>query len=736
MQTDIFTAHEQENEAPTLVQVLVPVAVERPYTYKVPAGMAVRPGSIVKVPLGPQLVIGAVWDGVADTKLDPKKIRGIVHVYDCAPLGDDLRKFVDWVANWTLSAPGMVLRMVLRSEEALQPEPPQVCLQFNAAAPLPRLTQARQRVLDVVGEGALLGKADLASAAGVSTSVVEGLKQAQVLQELLLPPPPVCKPPDPSLQGHPLTSLQQAAANQLIEAVGSNPQTFLLDGVTGSGKTEVYFEAIAAVLKQQKQALILLPEIALTNQFLERFEKRFAARPAEWHSKITPKTRERTWRAVASGEAKVVIGARSALFLPFKKLGLIVVDEEHDGAYKQGDRVVYNARDMAVLRGHLSKFPVVLASATPSVESRINAQEGRYQLLSLPERATGAAMPRIECIDMRQDGPERGKWLAPKLVKDIHATISQGKQALLFLNRRGYAPLTLCRTCGHRFHCDNCSAWLVEHRFKGKLVCHHCGYSQPIPEKCPECSKPDTLVACGPGVERIAEDISDLFPDARVLVLSSDMPGGAERFKEEMKLVEEGRVDIIIGTQLVAKGHNFPNLTLVGVVDADLGLANGDPRAAEKTYQLMAQVTGRAGRICGQGKGILQTYNPEQPIMNALLKGDAEGFYETESQARKNAGLPPFGRMAALVISAANRAEAEAYSRVLVSHSPPNDQVSILGPAEAALALVRGKYRFRLLVITRRSFNLQGFLRQWLANAPQPRGGVRVQIDVDPQSFL
>ncbi|NKX63579.1 primosomal protein N' [Labrenzia sp. 5N] len=721
----------------TIASVLVPVAVAGAYTYKVPPGQSVVPGTIVKVPLGPREVIGAVWDIEPDAAINPKKLKTISHVYDkTPPLDDDLRRFVDWVANWTLGAPGMVLRMVLRSEEALEPEAPVPGVRRIEGAEPDRLTPARGRVLATMEDGFAWTKSGLAHAAGVSASVIDGLLQQDVLETVLMPSAP--PPPKPQLDyaQKPLTPAQQAAADGLTACFGKGGAVALIDGVTGSGKTEVYFEAIAEALRRGKQALVLLPEIALTEQFLRRFEQRFGVYPAEWHSQITVKNRSRVWRGVASGDVRVVIGARSSLFLPFKELGLIIVDEEHDAAFKQDDRVPYSARDMAVVRGHLSGFPVVLASATPSVESIVNAEVGRYKLFELPERASGAALPDLMAIDMRQDGPERGRWLAPGLVHGIAGTFAEGGQSLLFLNRRGYAPLTLCRTCGHRFQCAHCSAWLVEHRFQKKLVCHHCGHQEPVPKACPSCQSVDSLVACGPGVERIAEEVTELFPQARVLVLSSDIAGGPDRLKREMKIVEEGGADIVIGTQLVAKGHNFPLMKLVGVVDADLGLAHGDPRAAEKTFQLLAQVTGRAGRVTGGGKGFLQTYNADHPVIKALLSSDKKAFYQAEIEARRAAGLPPFGRLAAVIVSGPDRGFAEGFSRALARAAPPDQAVTLLGPAEAALAMVRGRYRFRLLAMAPRQYDLQAYLRHWLSIGPKPTKGLRLQVDIDPQHFL
>ncbi|WP_306148085.1 MULTISPECIES: primosomal protein N' [unclassified Roseibium] len=721
----------------TIASVLVPVAVPVAYTYKVPAGQSVVPGTIVRVPLGTREVIGAVWDGEPDAAINSNKLKSISHVYDTTPpLDKDLRRFVDWVAGWTLGAPGMVVRMVLRSEEALEPEAPVPGVRRIEGAEPERMTPARRRVLEKMEDGFAWTKSGLAHAAGVSASVIDGLVQQEVLEIVSMPAAP--PPPRPQIDyaQKDLTPAQQAAAETLQDSFDKGAAVTLIDGVTGSGKTEVYFEAIAEALRRDKQALVLLPEIALTEQFLRRFEQRFGVYPAEWHSEITPKNRARVWRGVASGDVRVVIGARSSLFLPFKELGLIIVDEEHDAAFKQDDRVPYSARDMAVVRGHISRFPVVLASATPSIESRVNAEQGRYGLVELPDRASGAALPDLSAIDMRLDGPEQGRWLAPGLVGAIKETYANGDQALLFLNRRGYAPLTLCRTCGHRFQCPHCSTWLVEHRFQKKLVCHHCGHNERVPESCPSCQSTNTLVACGPGVERIAEEVSDIFPQARTLVLSSDLPGGPERLKREMKVVEEGGADIIIGTQLVAKGHNFPKLKLVGVVDADLGLAHGDPRAAEKTFQLLAQVTGRAGRVTGGGKGFLQTYSADHPVIKALLSNDKHAFYQAEIEARRAAGLPPFGRLAAVVISGPDRNFAESFARQLARVAPLDPAVTLLGPAEAALAMVRGRYRFRLLAMAPKQYDLQSYIRGWLSSGPKPTKGLRVQIDIDPQHFL
>ena len=719
-----------------VVPVLVPLPAPGPYSYAVPEGMHVEAGSVVQVPLGPRQVIGVVWDGGNDDKLDPKKLRPITLAFDCPPLSAEMRRFVDWVASYTLSPPGLVARMAIRAPAALAPEPMVEGIRYSGGRP-ERMTPARSRVLDLVDEDTPWTRAGLAHAAGVSTSVIDGLTQQGLFETIFLPPPPVVARPDPEHAASRLQGPQKDAAAELVTLVRKGGYSAsLIDGVTGSGKTEVYFEAIAETLRQGRQVLILLPEIALTSSFLERFESRFGAKPGEWHSDLSPRMREKVWRGIVTGEVQVVAGARSALFLPFENLGLIIVDEEHDPAYKQEDRVFYNARDMAVVRARIGDFPIVLVSATPSVESQVNAQAGRYHLVHLPTRYGEAALPDLHLLDMRRHPPERGGFLSPLLLRAVGKTIERGEQALLFLNRRGYAPLTLCRVCGHRFQCPQCSSWLVEHRFRNQIQCHQCGYSEPTPEACPECGTLDHLVACGPGVERIAEEVERHFPEARTIVMSSDLLGGVKRLRLELEAIARGDADIVIGTQLVAKGHNFPMMTLVGIVDADIGLANGDPRAAERTFQLLNQVTGRAGRTGLKSHGLLQTYQPQHPVMQAIVSGDAGAFYEREILERERAILPPFGRLASIIVSAEGRADAEAHARGLRAAAPHVSGISVLGPAEAPLALVRGRHRFRLLVHGRRNSDMQAFLKTMVAQGPKVRGTVHVQIDVDPQSFL
>jgi primosomal protein N' (replication factor Y) len=715
-----------------LLSVLLPYAVARPYTYA--SDRELSPGTIVAVPLATRLVLGAVWDERPDD-VPQAKLREIERVYDTPPLPAALLKFVDWVADYTLAPRGMILRMVLRSEGALEPEKPVVGIRLAGAAPH-RMTAARKRVLDAAADGLAWSKSGLAAAAGVSPGVIDGLLAAGAFELIPLPARPIAADLNPDHARPVLSPEQEAAASVLRQAARGDFSVSLLDGVTGSGKTEVYFEAVSETLRRGRQALILLPEIALTGAFLDRFAARFGSRPAEWHSEVGSKQRERVWRAVSHGEARAVVGARSALFLPFPDLGLIVVDEEHDPAYKQEEGIAYHARDMAVVRGNLSGFPVALSSATPSVETRVNADRGRYRHLKLPERFGVAQVPEVTTIDLKQNPPERGRWLSPPLWQAVAETIAGREQALLFLNRRGYAPLTLCRACGHRMACPNCSAWLVEHRFRKILVCHHCGHEERRPEACPNCGAGESLVAIGPGVERLQEEVLERFPAARTLVMSSDMLGGTERLRAELAAIERGEVDIIVGTQLVAKGHNFPGLSLVGVVDADLGLSHGDPRAAERTWQLLTQVTGRAGRRGQRSRGLIQTYSPDHPVVQALISGDREAFYATEIEIRRRGHLPPFGRLASIIVSAGDRHTAEAHARAMAMAAPLEEGVRLLGPAEAPFAVLRGRHRFRLLAQSQSAGKLHDWLRVWLAKAPKARGTISVAIDVDPMSFL
>lgn len=727
-----------EGAAPgALVPVMLPYPLG-PYTYRVPPDLRVEPGSFVTVPLGPRAVSGVVWDSAGEAaSLDSKKIKDIAHVFDAPPLPGVQRRFIEWIAQYTLSPPGAVLRMALTTPGGLQELPGVVRLRRSSLAldPAAKLTPQRARVLAVAKAGAVFSPGDLAREAGVGTGVVKSLQETGYLESISVSPR-WRRDYTLSRDGAPLSSEQENAARLLVEAVEAEKfSVTLLDGVTGSGKTEVYFEAVAAALAKGKQVLILMPEIALSTQFVERFQRRFGDGPALWHSEIRPAERRLIWRSVASNEAKLIVGPRSALMLPFADLGLIIVDEEHDTAFKQEDGVIYHARDMAVVRARLGNFPAMLVSATPSLETIANVEAGRYVHVALTERHAGATLPKVDLVDLKRHAPERQRWLSPPVVEAVSETFARGEQSLLFLNRRGYAPLTLCRVCAHRMQCPNCAAWLVEHRLTNRLQCHHCGFGTKIPKTCPSCDAPDSFAACGPGVERLAEEVAERWPQARVKILSSDLEGGTAALKRAIAEIEAREIDIVIGTQIVAKGHHFPNLTLVAVVDADLGLNGGELRAAERTFQLIQQVAGRAGRAELPGRVLIQTTRPEALVMQALAAGERDRFIALEMEERRKAQMPPFARLVALIVSGPDKGEAERTAKFLAREAPQLRGVSVYGPAPAPLSLLRGQYRFRLLLHAGREVAVQPIVEAWLGRV-KPRPGVGLKVDVDPQSFL
>jgi len=707
-----------------------------PLDYRVPHGMAVEPGSIVIVPIGPRQFAGVVWEPerLPTEEIGDNRLRAILAVADAPPIPAPVRRLIEWTADYYLAPPSSVLAMTLRTSAVFEAAP--TITEYRATGAVPdRLTPQRAQALERIGERQGLVR-ELAAIAEVSDAVIRGLVKTGAIEAVTVDTQAPYPLPDPDFAPPELNPAQAAVAGGLRTAVETAAfQPFLLDGVTGSGKTEVYFEAVAAAIEAGKQTLVLLPEIALTEPFLTRFAGRFGSEPVAWHSGLRSSERRRAWRAIASGEAMVTVGARSALFLPYPKLGLIVVDEAHETSFKQEEGVHYHARDVAVMRGMFERCPVVLASATPAIETRHQVEVGRYAELKLPGRYGAAELPRIEAIDLIREPPERGRWLAPRLVAAIDETLKRGEQSLLFLNRRGYAPLTLCRHCGHRFQCPNCTAWMVEHRLLHRLSCHHCGHTMPTPSMCPECKSDDTLVACGPGVERIADEVAALWPEARTAIVTSDTLWSPAKAAEFVSRMEHGAIDIVVGTQLVTKGYHFPNLTLVGVVDADLGLDGGDLRASERTFQQIMQVSGRAGRGEKPGTVFIQTHAPEAQVMRALVSGDAEAFYAAETEARRDADAPPFGRYAAIIVSSEDKAAAEETARMIGRSAPELAEMHVYGPAPAPLAMLRGRHRFRLLVHAKRSFDVQDVIRDWLGGLSwSPR--VRVAVDVDPYSFV
>ena len=704
--------------------------------YRVPDGLAVEHGSVVVAPLGPRQITGIVWEEkrLPGDSVPEAKLRPLLDVLPVPPIRAELRRLIEWTADYYCAPLSSVARMVISSGGALRG--PATVTEYRLTGTEPdRMTPKRAQALDALqGEQATIR--ELAELAGVSDGVVRGLLNQGCLEPIEVD---IDRPYPRADAGHATVELseeQKAVSARLVDAVEAREfAPFLLDGVTGSGKTETYFEPMAAALRIELQVLVLLPEIALTEAFLRRFEDRFGAPPVVWHSSLKSTERRRAWRAIASGEAQVVVGARSSLFLPYRNLGLIVVDEAHEVSFKQDDGVRYNARDVAVMRARFEKLPVVLASATPALESLQMAESGVYEKLELPSRFGAAELPEIQVLDLTEDKPERGRWIAPPLARELFARLERGEQSLLFLNRRGYAPLTLCRNCGFRFQCSNCTAWLVEHRFSQRLACHHCGHEEQPPATCPECGEPDCLVACGPGVERIADEVAEILPEARVAVVTSDTLNTPEKAAEFVAQAEAKAIDVIVGTQLVTKGFHFPELTLVGVIDADLGLEGGDLRAAERTYQQIAQVAGRAGRGAKPGTVLIQTRHPEAPVIEALAAGDRDAFYEAETEGRRHAGAPPFGRWAAIIVSSEDEAEAKHAANRIGATRPHHDEILILGPAPAPMALLRGRYRYRLLLNARRSAQVQDVIRDWLGQLDFPRG-VRVSVDIDPYSFV
>ena len=695
-------------------------------------------GAFVQVPLGPRRVVGVVW-GPGEGRFDPAKIRAVQKVLDVPPMRDELQEFLTRAGDYTLTPMSQMLRLATRAPGLGDPPSMRKIYRLGAHAPA-RLTEARARVLQVLQDygGLAFTLGELSASAGVTSSVIKGLVAQGAVREEDSPRDLPFQRLDPDHGAKALTEAQAQAAQQLVAGARAGGYgTTLLHGVTGSGKTEVYLEAVAECLRTGAQALVLLPEIALTQEFLTRVEARFGARPAEWHSGVTLTERRRVWRMAAEGGVGLVVGARSALFLPYQNLGLVVVDEEHDTSYKQEEGVIYNARDMAVLRASICGARVVLASATPSLETWANAEAGKYQKLVLANRFGASVLPKMQAIDMRVETLPAQRWISAPLQGAVNARIAAGEQALLFINRRGYAPVTLCRACGHQIGCDHCDARMVEHRFLKRLVCHQCGETKPMPEACPACHVEGRLAAVGPGVERLGEEAAALFPHARIATLSSDMFGSARALKAQIAAIAEGEADIIIGTQLVAKGHNFPRLTLVGVIDADLGLQGSDLRAAERTFQLMRQVAGRAGRAARAGVAMLQTYQPEHPVIRAILGGDEQGFWQAEAALRQQAGVPPYGRMAGIIISAPTPQAAFDLGQELARRVAPLARVGaqVFGPAPAPIARIRGRHRVRLLVKADRGVALQAALAAWVGQVRLP-AQVRLAIDIDPQSFF
>lgn len=724
-----------------IVGVLLPLPFNDVFDYKLETCEEAVLGSIVRVPWGKEQQVGVIWKLGKSSNIDNSKIKPIIEVLNFPPLSDELRRFINFVATYNMSFLGLALKMVLSAKGAFENPQTKILYKLSgktlAEAKL-KNSDARWRVIDLLKHYPY-SRSEIIAGAGVGQSVVKTMIDAGVLEPIIVETKKEYALPKSDFYKVKLTPEQQNAANVLVAKMNSGFSVTLLDGVTGSGKTEVYFEAVTEVLKSGKQVVITVPEIALTSQWLERFERRFGVSPACWHSGLGNKERSDTWIAIAEGRAKVIVGARSALFLPYSDLGLIVVDESHDHSYKQEDGINYQGRDMAVVRAKMENFPIILATATPDLETLNNVDEGKYDIVRLTSRYSGAQLPEIKIIDLKNDKPQKGEWgtswLAPTLVKSLQANLDKCEQSMLFLNRRGYAPLIICRDCGHRIQCPHCTSWLTEHRSLKSLICHHCGYSMRLPNACPECGSKEGLTACGPGVERVAEEVKYRFPNARIRIISSDITSTLADVSTVIKEMENGEVDILIGTQILAKGHHFPILTLVGIIDADLGLMGSDLRATEQTYQLLSQVSGRAGRGEKKGTVWLQTMYPDNAVLKALLSGDRELFLNLEKKSRRILKLPPYGKLAAIIVSGNNREQVEKVAVSLGQCAPQTDSIFVLGPAQAPLFMLRGKYRYRLLLKTSKLLRIQEILKNWLGRINIPNN-VRVEVDIDPYSFM
>lgn len=728
-------------KAGDVVKVLIPNVVNAGYDYRL-TGPATL-GQFVACRVMNRPYIGVVW-GFGDSGLPPEKIKDVSAVYDARLAITDLQ----WIAKmsgWTLMTPGAVLRLIVNVPDAFSPPKMEQLYGLNITDAV-RMTASRQAVADAFAsnDNEPMSATDVQNIARVSPSVVRTMISGGILvpKEQRARPTEYNSPEYHDCGNIVLNPEQQSAADVIGAAIDRGGfSVHLLDGITGSGKTQVYFDAAWRAYSRGGSVLLMMPEIALTAQFMHRFAARFGAAPVVWHSNLTAARRREIWRGVLRGEIRMVVGTRSALFLPWQNLGLIVVDEEHDTSYKQEDMGNYHARDMAVLRGKIAGFPVVLASATPSAETLQNVASGKYQVLRLTSRVGGAQLPKIETIDLRENRPEpyqvsdvlNNGFLSVPLCNAISDTIAAHRQVMLFINRRGFAPIVQCKKCGWVAGCPDCSVGMTYHRAVGKLLCHMCGRTAPMPTKCPDCGGDVSMR--GAGLEKIAEEVSVRFPSARVALVSSDTISTRQSLERIVAKMESGEIDIVIGTQILAKGHHFPNLTLVGVVDADMGLFGTDFRAAEHTFQQLFQVAGRAGRGEFPGRVLLQTYQPQHPVLCAICAGDRDAFMAADMASRQSAKMPPFGQLIAVIVECQREDTLKKYCAGLAAAAPCAPGVKIMGPIAAGVYQIRNWYRMRFLVMGGPTTLLQPVVAHWLRAIKQP-ANMRVKVDVNPQNFM
>lgn len=719
-----------------IYDVLLPLPFTQAFSYGYESSEPLIPGQFVTVPFRGRKMTGVIWPkNLTEDKVKSFKIKNITEVYPIPALSEEMQRFIKWVASYTMTPTGQVLKMCLSAPKAFNIP----IVKYLELKDLPQdlqMTKNRQQIVSAFQNQQILAYSDLKQDQ-ISEYSLKDLIDKNILHVIEKKSPVESSKQNLNIQPTQLRTDQEQAIENW-KAYTNNHHVVLLDGMTGSGKTEVYFEMLAEKLQNNQQCLILLPEIALTAQWVKRFEKKFGFKPDIWHSDLSPTYRGKIWRHVAFGETRVLVGARSALFLPYDDLGIIIIDEEHDQSFKQEEQTIYHARDMAIARAKIEDIPILLASATPALETIANVENGKYKKITLTKRHGQAQLPQIHLLDLKEHPPEKKagepKWISPVLIKKMQETLHRGEQILLFLNRRGYAPLLICSDCGYRFHCPHCSAWLVEHRSKDLLMCHHCDYQIKQPETCPKCQS-DEFASCGPGVERIAEEVQSYFPQYKSFLATSDHLNSPKKAQEFVKMVTDKQVDILIGTQILAKGYHFPDLTLVGILDADLGLDGGDLRAGEKTFQLLSQVSGRAGRAEKPGEVYIQTWNSVSPMMQYIQQQDRESFYQLELLQRTELSLPPFGRLTAFIFSSPDQDHAEKAAQQFKQLFQLPEKSRLFGPSPAPLFQLRGKYRFRLLLKTPKEVLPQKLIGPLLYKMQLPKD-VKLQIDIDPQSFL
>ena len=727
----------------TVVKVLIPNVVNTGYDYRLTANADI--GQFVRVSVMNRPYIGIVF-GFGDSGLPDNKIKNVSEIYPSKLSADDL-SWIQKMSNWTLMTPGAVLRLIINVPDAFLPPKVEPLYNFNFSAD-GKMTDNRQMVMDAYSsnDNTAMTINDLRNIAHVSSSVINTMIKKGLLT--------LCETRTVESDefnykyydtGNVVLNDEQAAAANTIGTAVMNGgfSVHLLDGITGSGKTQVYFDSVLRAYNAGKSVLLMMPEIALTAQFMSRFEKRFGAPPVVWHSNLTAARRREIWRGVLNKKIRIVVGTRSALFLPWQDLGLVVIDEEHDGSYKQEDMGNYHARDMAILRAKISGFPVVLASATPSAETLHNVELGKYKILKLTSRFGGAQLPKISTIDLREnrpvdymlpgdDTPQHGN-LSPALCDAIGETLDAHQQVMLFINRRGFAPITQCKKCGWVAMCPDCSVGMTYHKRLGKLLCHMCGRTMEMPKKCPDCSNEISMY--GAGLERIEQEVHARFPNAKTALVSSDTIMTRQTLERLVARMENGEIDIVIGTQILAKGHHFPNLTLVGVVDSDMGLYGTDFRASEHTFQQLFQVAGRSGRGEFPGYVLLQTYQPDNPVLAAICAGDRDAFMQTDMAARRLAKMPPFGQLIALIIECEKEQVLKSFCETLKAAAPILHGGKIMGPIAAQIYQIRNWYRMRFLISGDETANLQPVVTRWLSGVRVP-ANVRIKIDVNPQNFM